>query len=118
MHRILVVDNNKTYADAVAMLLRLLGHNVQQTYDGLSALQIAQEFKPDCAFLDLVMPGMDGAELATALRALDCMKGVRIFALTAFSSKASSDAVRAAGFDAIVNKPATADELAKALAGK
>lgn len=118
VHRILVVDNNKIYADAAAALLRLLGHTVRQAYDGPSAIAIAQEFKPDAAFLDLVMPDMDGVELAGALRAIDCMKGAKIFALTAFNHKASSDAVRAAGFDAIVAKPATADDLAKALAKK
>jgi CheY-like chemotaxis protein len=117
-HRVLVVDNNKVYADAAASLLRLLGHTVQQAYDGQSAVRIAQEFKPDAAFLDLVMPEMDGVELAAALRALPCMKNSKIFALTAFRQIASAEAVRAAGFDAIVAKPATADDLAKALAGK
>lgn len=118
MRRILVVDNNKTYADAAASLLRLLGHSVQQAYDGTSAVQIALEFKPDAAFVDLVMPEMDGVELAATLRGLDCMKGAKIFALTAFQHKASSEAVRAAGFDAIVSKPASADDLARVLAGK
>jgi CheY-like chemotaxis protein len=118
VHRILVVDNNKVYADAAGSLLRLLGHTVEQAYDGLEALRIAQEFKPDAVFLDLVMPEMDGVELASALRDLDCMKGVKIILLTAFRQQASSDAVRAAGFNAIVAKPASADDLAKALAGK
>jgi len=116
--RVLVVDNNRIYADAAASLLRLLGHDVKQAYDGPSALLIAQAFEPEAAFVDLVMPDMDGVELAAALRALDCMKGARIFALTAFRQRASDDAVLAAGFDAILAKPATADDLAKALARK
>ncbi len=117
MHRILVVDNNRIYADAAASLLRLLGHTVRQAYDGLEALQVAQELKPDAVFVDLVMPDMDGVELAAALRTLDCMKDARIYALTAFRHQASSETVKAAGFDAIVAKPATAEDLAKALEG-
>ena len=118
MYRILVVDNNHIYADAAASLLRLMGHDVRQAYDGLEAVEVAQEFKPHAAFLDLVMPDMDGVEVAQALRGLDCMKDAKIFALTAFQHKASDAAVRAAGFDAILPKPATADDLKRAFSQK
>src|SRR5205085_1706595 len=82
-HRVLVVDDNRDIANSVAALLRLLGHTVLPAYDGATALALAGNFNPDVAILDIVMPEMDGFEVARQLRKLPTPKPIKIVALTA-----------------------------------
>ena len=56
--RVLVVDDNVDAAESMLLMLRLDGFDVRTSYDGQQALQVAREFKPAVAFLDLHMPGM------------------------------------------------------------
>ena len=114
-HRVLVVDDNQEAANLVAKLLRLLGQTAMPAYDGPSALHFASEFKPDIVFLDLVMPNMDGFTVARRLRELHGLNPPKIVALTAFGQPAFLEAALAAGFDGHITKPASAEELAKAL---
>lgn len=66
--RILVVDDQADSADTLAELLRCHGHSVDVAYSPVEALQHAIEHSPDVAFIDIVMPGMDGWQLARELR--------------------------------------------------
>lgn len=66
--RILVVDDNADVAEALAMLLELLGYAVETAASGLEALEIVERQCPRVALLDIGMPGMDGLELARRLR--------------------------------------------------
>src|SRR5262245_52599232 len=67
--RILVVDDHPDAADSLAAVLELLGCPVRACYDGPSALGVAAEFEPNVCLLDLMMPTMDGLELAEHLKA-------------------------------------------------
>jgi CheY-like chemotaxis protein len=107
--RVLVVDDNKNAADTLATLVRLLGHNAIAAYDGISALEIAQIFKPDVILLDLVMPDVDGFAVARLVRKLRLP--AKIIALTAFTQPAFLETADVSGFDSVVAKPATADQL-------
>ena len=115
--RVLVVDDSLDVADAEANLLKSLGQIVRQANDGESAVRIAREFSPDVVFLDLVMPGMDGLEVARQLRAVNPLKVPKIIAITAFRQPAFKDAAQWAGFDAFLPKPASLEDLSKILAG-
>jgi CheY-like chemotaxis protein len=66
--RILVVDDQYDSADTLAELLRCHGHSVDVAYSPTEALQHALANSPEVAFIDIVMPGMDGWELAQQLR--------------------------------------------------
>jgi PAS domain S-box-containing protein len=66
--RILLVDDAVDAACALAILLGRQGHRVVVAHDGPSALRAADELDPEVAFLDLLLPGMDGLELAARLR--------------------------------------------------
>ena len=114
-HRVLVVDDHRDVANTVATLLTLMGQTVVQAYDGPTALQKGSEFKPEVVFLDLVMPDMDGIAVARQMRFLHSMRDVKIVALTAFSQPAFLQAAREAGCNALISKPASAEELTKAL---
>ena len=105
-HRVLVVDDNRDLADAEAWLLRLCGQTVQQAYDGPAALRIASVFKPDIVFIDLVMPHMNGLELARKLRELPGAKPT-IVALTGYDDTEYREGAAGAGFDGYITKPAS-----------
>lgn len=67
--RVLIVDDNLDTAGSLALLLRMWGHEVRTTHDGLSALEAAAQFHPDAVVLDIGLPVLDGFEVASRLRA-------------------------------------------------
>jgi CheY-like chemotaxis protein len=67
IRRILVVDDERTIADTLAQILRLHGYEAAAAYSGESALGQVQEFNPDLVVSDVIMPGMNGAEMAIKL---------------------------------------------------
>ena len=66
--RILLVDDNRDVVDILAELLARHGHDVRVGYDGVSAVRLARELRPEVAFLDIGLPGFDGYEVARQLR--------------------------------------------------
>jgi CheY-like chemotaxis protein len=115
--RILVVDDNVDAAQTLAELLRLQGHAVEAVHDGAAALRAAATLKPDVAFIDLNMPGMDGCEVAKRLRATPWGRGAKLVALTGMGQKSDLELTRSAGFDAHLTKPADPENLADIAAG-
>ena len=74
-------------------------------HDGLQALQMAVEFRPDVVLLDIGMPGLDGYEVARRLRALKRERPLRIIAITGWGQEADRTRSREAGFDVHLVKP-------------
>jgi CheY-like chemotaxis protein len=65
---IVVVDDEKRIADTLALILNSKGYAAEAAHDGESALQICRRKNPDLILSDVVMPGMNGIELAIAVR--------------------------------------------------
>lgn len=65
--RILVVDDERLLADTTAAILRTAGFETGTAYEGFSALEHAVSFRPDYLLTDIMMPGMNGVELAIAM---------------------------------------------------
>ena len=103
--RILVVDDNRDIADPFAALLRALGHQVEVAYGGEIGLRIAQKLRPEVAFLDLGMPGMDGFELARRLREDFPPEALTLVAVTGYGQDEARAQAREAGFDHHLLKP-------------
>lgn len=114
--RVLVVDDNRDSADTLAMVLQLLGHEVQAVHDGPSALVAVSGFRPDVVLLDIGMPGMNGFEVAKRLRDRPETAGLRLVALTGYGQEEDRRRTQEAGFDAHLVKPASPEELAPILA--
>lgn len=66
--RILVADDNHDAAESLAVLFDLTGHEVRTAFDGLNAVEVARQWPPDAAVLDLKMPALDGRGVAAILR--------------------------------------------------
>ena len=106
--RILVVDDHRGSAEILALLLKRLGHQVETATNGEAALGLAETFKPEVAFLDLVLPDMDGYEVSRRLRALDF--SIRLLALSGYPPDD-----RSVAFDEHLMKPVSLDALRSAL---
>jgi DNA-binding response OmpR family regulator len=103
--RILVVDDNVDAAAAMAIVLRLAGHDVRLAHDGGSAIENAQAFRPEFVFLDLGLPGVDGFEVARSLRRHSGLEWMRIIALTGDGRADAREQAFGAGCDQFMLKP-------------
>ena len=112
--RVLVVDDNVDAADTLAASLEFIGHDVRTCYGGTDALAMAAHWQPDVAILDIGMPGMDGYEVARALRA--GMARIHLIALTGWGQENDLRKAREAGFDMHRTKPVNLAELMAAIA--
>jgi PAS domain S-box-containing protein len=114
--RILVVDDNVDAADSLRMLLQLGGHDVRVAHDGLQALEVTDGFMPDIAFIDVGLPGIDGYQLATRLRAHAECRSCVLVALTGYGRDEDKRRAADAGFDHHLTKPADFDAIDRLLA--
>jgi PAS domain S-box-containing protein len=115
--RVLIVDDNRDAADSLALLLKFEGHETHVVYSGEEALASMASFKPDIAFLDIGLPGMDGYELARQIRKMPSLKGLRLVALTGYGQVEDQQRAHAAGFDSHLVKPVSLSALEHAISG-
>jgi CheY-like chemotaxis protein len=102
---VLVVDDEQTIADTLAMILSKTGYRVRVAYDGSRALAMAREERPRLVITDVVMPGMSGIELALALETLVPETKVMLFSGQAATVDLLAEARRKGRDFAIVTKP-------------
>ncbi|MEO7191315.1 MAG: PAS domain S-box protein [Vicinamibacterales bacterium] len=115
--RILVVDDNEDSAEMLAAALRSKGHQARVANGAPAALQLAQEFAPHVAFLDIGLPVMDGYELAARLRELPGLGEIRLIALTGYGQASDRQMTSAAGFHHHLVKPVDFAAVQAAVAG-
>jgi two-component system OmpR family response regulator len=108
-HRVLVVDDEPNIVDVIAMALRFQGFTVESAGTGADALRAVAGFKPDLLVLDVMLPDMEGFEVARRLGAQRAR--VPIIFLTARDD--TDDKVRGLtlGGDDYVTKPFSLEEL-------
>ncbi|WP_277187225.1 response regulator [Caballeronia sp. BR00000012568055] len=114
--RILLVDDSADAAFAMSMLLEALGHEVRTEHDGPRALASIDDFRPDVVVLDIGLPGMDGFEVARAMRQLPLTRDVLLLAMTGYGSDADRQSAKDAGFDHHLTKPVSIVDLEALLA--
>lgn len=109
--RVLVVDDNLDAAESTAMLLRMLGHEVETAHDGPAALGAVGAFRPDVVLLDIGLPGMSGYDVARALRSRGEHERLVLVAVTGYGQPEDRRSSRDAGFDHHLVKPVAAISL-------
>jgi PAS domain S-box-containing protein len=114
--RILVVDDNQDAAASLAMLLRILGSDVEVANDGRSAIACFHTFRPTLAILDLGMPEVSGYDVARHVRALPEFDDVTLIALTGWGQEEDRRHTREVGFDHHLVKPVDLESLQLLLA--
>jgi CheY-like chemotaxis protein len=101
---VLIADHNADAADSLAVLLRMFGHEVATAYTGPDALAAAQTTAPDAVLLDVVLPKIDGYEVARQLRAASAT--LLLVAVTGYGRDEDCRRAQEAGFDHHLIKPA------------
>jgi signal transduction histidine kinase/DNA-binding response OmpR family regulator len=114
--RILVVDDLAASAETLMTLLEMEGFEVKVASEGMAALRIAQEFRPDVVLLDIGLPGMNGFEVAHRLRTQPESREALLIALTGYGEAESRSRSAQAGFDFHMVKPADVNLLLSMLA--
>jgi two-component system, cell cycle response regulator len=102
---ILVIEDNRDNMELADYLLRAYGYKPLLASGGLEAIPIAIEQRPDLILLDVGMPGMDGYDVAVAIRQHPALHGTRIVAVTASAMVGDRERIAAAGFDGYIPKP-------------
>jgi len=103
--RILVVDDEDRNRRLLTAMLEVEGYVVQQAADGERALELARQNPPDLVLLDIMMPAMDGFEVARALKAVEATRSVPIIMVTALTDRDSLLKALEAGAEEFVSKP-------------
>ncbi|KXU84593.1 hypothetical protein CR51_41305 [Caballeronia megalochromosomata] len=116
--RVLLVDDNVDGLLSMEAFLTELGFEVATALDPIEALDVAARFAPAVAVLDIGLPGMDGYELAFALRAQPQHAQLRLFALTGYGQSEDVKRASAAGFERHFVKPVALPDLVRALDGE
>jgi PAS domain S-box-containing protein len=104
--RILLVDDNRDAADSLGMILEFLGADVRIARDGAEALDAVESYDPSVVLLDIGMPGMNGYDVARAIRTRFPRQRPTLVALTGWGQEDDRRRAREAGFDHHLIKPA------------
>jgi DNA-binding response OmpR family regulator len=108
MARILVVDDDPAIRQLLADVLEMEGYEVSSAADGLQAVHAVTASSPDFVILDVMMPGLDGFEVLSAIRAQGG-EPVPVLMLTAAAEPDSDARAWAQGVDYYLAKPFTPD---------
>jgi len=112
--RALVVDDGKSNADVLAMLLKLEGLEVEVAYNGLEGLEKSRTFRPHFVLMDIGMPIMDGLEAAAHMRSEKLP--ATLIALSGWGREEDRKRTKEAGFDYHLTKPVSPADLQNVLA--
>jgi signal transduction histidine kinase/DNA-binding response OmpR family regulator len=115
--RILIVDDNRDSAASLAMLLETTGNVTREAYDGLEALEAAEQFRPDVVLLDIGLPKLNGFEVCHRLRAQEWGRGMTIVAVSGWGQDEDRRKSREVGFDHHMVKPVDYTSLLRILSG-
>ncbi|MEO8551067.1 MAG: response regulator [Kofleriaceae bacterium] len=109
--RIIVVDDNEDARELIAETLQAAGHDVRVAPDGPSGLDLILALRPDAAFIDIGLPGMNGVDVVRELRARVPDLATKLVAFTGYCGAESIEKSRQAGFDDHLIKPATLEKM-------
>ena len=115
MKRVLIVDDNAINRKLAVALLSRRGWYTEEAENGVLALDRLAAGQFDSVLLDISMPAMDGEEVCRRIRASEQWRGLRVVAYTAHTLESEKNRIMLAGFDDILIKPITAQQLVLAL---
>lgn len=100
-----MIEDNSANIELVDYLLRAYGYVSLLATNGEDGVRIAVLQQPDLILLDIRMPGMNGYEVAAAIREQPSLEHTRIVAVTASAMVGDRERIAAAGFDGYIQKP-------------
>ncbi|OXE37632.1 MAG: two-component system response regulator [Phenylobacterium zucineum] len=103
--KILIVEDNELNMKLFHDLLDAQGYQILQTREGLQALSIAREHRPDLILMDIQLPEISGLEVTKWLKEDDDLAPIPVVAVTAFAMKGDEERIREGGCEAYISKP-------------
>ncbi|HSD34196.1 MAG TPA: response regulator [Alphaproteobacteria bacterium] len=102
---VLIVEDNELNMKLFHDLLEAHGYQILQTRDGMEALQIARDHKPDLILMDIQLPEVSGLQVTKWLKQDSGLKHIPVVAVTAFAMKGDEEKIREGGCEAYLAKP-------------
>jgi CheY-like chemotaxis protein len=109
--KILLVDDEESFTRVTKLTLD--GYDIRVENDSTRAVATAREFKPDLVLLDVMMPNLDGGDVAAQMRADPALQSVAIVFLTALVTKKENAKQPIMGGYPFIAKPVTPEKLAE-----
>lgn len=103
--RILIVDDERHMRDMLEAILKKEGHDTLIAADGIEAMEVLEQQKPDLVILDVMMPRMDGFQVAERLKSNSATESIPIIMMTALHDHASCARGLKAGAEEFLAKP-------------
>ena len=111
MPTILLIDDDQHLLNLLTMILIKYDFVVVAAVDGVSGLQQARELQPDLIILDIIMPGIDGFEVARRVHDDPVIAHIPVMALTAYAMHTGREMAAEAGVSDFVTKPFRIEDL-------
>ncbi len=109
------MDDNGDSARSMARVLKLRGNEARTAHDGLQALEVAEEFRPEVIPMDVGMPRLNGFEATRRIRERPWGRSVIIIALTGWGQDGDRARMREAGCDGHLVEPVDLVDLERVL---
>ena len=102
---VLIVEDNELNMKLFHDLLVAHGYATLQTRDGMEALSLARQHRPDLIVMDIQLPEVSGLEVTKWLKEDDALSSIPVVAVTAFAMKGDEERIREGGCEAYIAKP-------------
>lgn len=103
--RVLIVEDNELNMKLFNDLLEAQNYETIQTSNGLEALDLARQHRPDLVLMDIQLPEISGLEVTKWLKEDEELSRIPVIAVTAFAMKGDEERIRQGGCEAYISKP-------------
>jgi two-component system cell cycle response regulator DivK len=103
--KVLIVEDNDLNMKLFNDLLVAHGYRTLQTKDGIEALALARQHRPDLILMDIQLPEVSGLQVTQWIKEDDDLRMIPIIAVTAFAMKGDEEKMRDGGCEAYIAKP-------------
>jgi two-component system, cell cycle response regulator DivK len=104
---VLIVEDNELNMKLFRDLLEAHGYATLQTRNGIEALSLARDHRPDLILMDIQLPEVSGLDVTKWLKEDDELRQIPVIAVTAFAMKGDEERIREGGCEAYISKPIT-----------
>jgi len=104
---VLIVEDNELNMKLFRDLLEAHGYKTLQTRNGIEALSLARDHRPDLILMDIQLPEVSGLDVTKWLKEDEDLRDIPVIAVTAFAMKGDEERIREGGCEAYISKPIT-----------
>jgi two-component system, cell cycle response regulator DivK len=114
---VLIVEDNELNMKLLHDLLDAQGYRILQTMDGMKALEIAREHRPDLILMDIRLPEVSGLQVTRWLKEDKSLRAIPVVAVTAFAMEGDEEFIRKGGCEGYISKPICVTSFLKTVSG-